>query len=221
MLDNSTPARIAAYRLAFAAAGPLLIFGALRHPRVPGMPAMLAHADWLLSHLLQLAGYLALLGGLMLYGRARGAEPGPWLRLAVVGAALQTIEAAFHAAAVVDLDRLNAGHATPVLTTHLRLAVIFYPAFALSMAALIVTGARRRALGSWWIAPLGLLGVISHGAAAILVVALGMPLGVLFAGIALFGLWLTLVAVLPGRSTAGARRTPQGPAPASRSAAAL
>jgi hypothetical protein len=203
-----TSSRLAAWRLLLLAASPLLVVGALRHPRVPGMPAMLAHPDWLLSHLAALAGYLSLLGGLVLLRRAGGGPPGPWLRLAIVGAALQAVEAVFHAAAVVDLGRLNAGHATPVLSTHLALAALLYPLFSLSMIGLIVAGARGRALGSWWIAPLGLLGVLSHGAAAIVVVVLGMTgLGALFAGIALFGLWLLPAALWPARHPAGAAET--------------
>ncbi len=181
---------------------------------------MLADPGWLLSHLLQLAGYAAFLGGLLLYRRAPGALQGPWLRVAIVGAALQAIEMAVHAAAMVDLDRLHAGHATPVLSTHLVLTVLFYPLFSLAMGALIVASARRRALGSWWIAPLGLLGLLCHAAAAILVVVLELPVGPLFAGIALFGLWLPLAALLPARHAAGAAAAAHAPVPAPPFAAA-
>lgn len=71
----STPARLARWRLAFGVAAPLIILGTLQHPRVPGIAAMLAHPDWLRSHLLLLAGYMALLAGQVLYRREPGAVP--------------------------------------------------------------------------------------------------------------------------------------------------
>src|SRR6185312_1991711 len=93
-----------------------------------------------------------------------------WLRWAIVAAALQTVEMTLHTLAFVDHDHLVAGQPTPVLSTHLTLAVVVYPLFALTMIGIIVAGARERALGSWWIAGLGIAGVAAHGAAAPLAV---------------------------------------------------
>lgn len=201
----STTARFASWQLLLLAAGPLLIAGALTHPRVPGMAAMLAHPDWFLSHLVQVLGYGALTAAFVLLRRSGGGPAGRWMHLAVWGAALQTVEAIFHLSAMVDLQRLNAGSVTPVLSTHLFLAAIFYPLFALAMIALIAAGARQRALGSWWIAMLGIMGAALHGVAAIVVVVLGKTqFGFLFAGIALFGLWAVLASLWPARSRAGA-----------------
>ena len=209
----SSSSRPAAWRLLFLAAAPLIVLGTLRHPRVPGMAGMMAHPDWVPSHVIILAGYAAVLGGLLLLRRSQGGGAMTrWLRLAIVGTALQVVEAVFHAAAVVDLHRLTAGHATPVLSTHLVLTALFYPLFSLSMLGLIVAGARERSLGSWWIAPLGMLGVIVHATAAILVVVVGMTgVGVLFAGIGLFGIWLLLAALWRTRRTTGVPDVPPAP----------
>lgn len=207
-----SPTRPAAWRLLFVAGALLIVPGTLRHPRDPEMAAMLANPDWMPSHLLLLAGFVALLAGLLAYRRTGGAGTKRWVTLGIAGTALQVVEAAFHAAAVVDLDRLHAGAGTPVLSTHLALAALFYPLFSLSMIYLIVSGARERSLGSWWIAPLGILGVVMHGAAAILVVVLGLGLGVLFAGIALFGLWMLLAALWPVRRGAVETSGPSGAA---------
>ncbi len=118
------------------------------------------------------------------------------------GVALQTIEALFHLIAVVDAERMQAGHATPVFSTHMFLGAVGYPVFAVVAIALIIAGARTRTLGRWWIAPLGILGAFLPGLAGVLVIWLGMPVGVFFAGIAFFGMWATVVALLPERAPA-------------------
>ncbi len=88
----------------------------------------------------------------------------------MIGTALQVIEMVMHTVSVVDHANLVAGRATPVLTTHLGLAVVFYPIFAVTIVGLILAGMRDRSLGSPWIGWLGILGVAAHGAAAPLVI---------------------------------------------------
>ncbi|MGH7564487.1 MAG: hypothetical protein ACREK5_08690 [Gemmatimonadota bacterium] len=122
-------ARFGTWRPLFILAGVLIIIGGSLHPRDDSMEAMLANADWVLSHSLLLAGFVSFLFGLLLYGRTTWLPERTrrWTRWAVIGTALQVVEAAFHAAAVVDHGHLVAGAPTPVLTTHLWLTLILYP----------------------------------------------------------------------------------------------
>jgi hypothetical protein len=163
------------------------------------MAQMLGNEDWVLSHSLLLAGFFALLVGLILYRRTGPPErTRPWTGLAVVGTALQVIEAAFHAAAVVDHGNLLAGVPTPILTAHLWLTITLYPLFAVSVIGLIVAGARDRALGSPWIAWIGVAGAVAHGTAGPLVAGLGLTrFAFLFPLILLFALWAVLAALWP------------------------
>ncbi len=59
---------------------------------------------------------------------------------------------------------------------------------------------RARAIGSVWMAWIGVLGALSHGLAAILVAGLGLlQFRVLFPGVVLLALWLVLAALWPRR----------------------
>lgn len=195
--------RIASWRPFLIVAGILMIAGAMTHPRDPSMQQMLLNPIWVPSHALMLVGYVSLLASLFLLRRG-GVALGRWMSIVIAGTALQTLEAFFHLIAVIDADRMAAGHATPVFTTHMLLGAVGYPVFALAGIALVVAGVRARALGSWWIAPLGILGAILPGLAGILVIWMGVSgVGVLFAGIAIFGLWAILAAMMPVRAPAG------------------
>jgi hypothetical protein len=206
--------RIASWRPLLLAAGVLMIGGAMTHPRDPSMQQMLMNPIWIPSHALMLAGYVALLASLLLLYRSGGGPVGRWMVIALAGTALQTLEAFFHLIAVVDAERMQAGHATPVFSTHMMLGALGYPVFALVAIALVVAGARTRTLGTWWIAPLGILGAFLPGLAGVLVIWMGAGgVGALFAGIAIFGLWAILAAVLRVRAA--------GSSPPPRSAAAI
>jgi hypothetical protein len=169
------------------------------------MAEMLAHPKWVLSHLLVLAGFVVLLVGLLLYQQTTSlpSRTQRWLRFAIIGTALQVIEMVFHTAAVVDHDHLVAGHATPVLTTHLWLAIIFYPIFGLTLAGFIIAGMCDRVLGSPWIAWLGLVGVLAHGVAPCSLSLLNIEgARILFPFIMGFALWLILAGLWPVRGKA-------------------
>lgn len=197
------------WRIAFLLSGVLILLGGPRHPG-GSMAEMLAHPDWLLSHTLVLAGYATLLAGLVLLRRAAPLPPRTttWLRLAVAAAAVQTLEMVLHTLAYVDHDRLVAGDATPLLSTHLVVAVAAHPLFAAGIIGLIVAGARDGVLGSWWIAPIGIAGVAAHGLAAPMVIAAGDErFRILFPGIALLALWMVIAALLPARGAAPVRHT--------------
>lgn len=198
----------APWRAAFAACAVFILLGGPRHPGDETMEQMLANPEWVPSHALMLAGFTALLVGLILWRRsgAGAAVPARWYGLAVFGTAVQVVEMALHTAAVVDLGHLRAGQPTPVLTTHMTMVIFGYPLFALAISALIVAAARERSLGSWWIAPVGIAGVLMHGGAAVLVAGLGMDrFRVLFLGAAVFALWSLLAALWPVRAPAPAR----------------
>ncbi len=197
----------AGWRLFFILSALLMMIGGPQHPQGT-MGEMLAHPKWVPSHALLLAGFVAMLVGLILFERA-GSLPDrtrTWVRYAVIGTALQAVEMAFHTASSVDHANLMAGRATPILTIHLWLAVVLYPIFAVTTVGLILAGARDRVLGSPWIAWLGILGAVAHGAAAPLVVALGiLQASFLFPLLLLVALWLLLAALWPVRATAGGR----------------
>ena len=193
--------RFDAWRALFLLAALLVLAGGPMHPGGT-MAEMLGHADWVRSHLLILFGFVALLAALML---VQSAVPLPgrsrrWLRLALLGTALQAIEMVFHTAAVVDHGNLVAGRPTPVLTTHLALSLVCYPIFGLTAAGFVIATARDRALGSPWIAWLGVLGALAHGAAPPLVQLAGLPWArLLFPMVMLLAAWLVLAAVWPLR----------------------
>ena len=166
------------------------------------MEQMLAHPDWVLAHTLVLLGFVSMLIGLILYGRSTTLPERTrrWIRLATIGTALQVVEMFLHTVAVVDSAHLLAGEATPVLTTHLVLAIILYPVFGASVVGLVVAGVRDRALGSVWIAWIGILGAVGHGLSAPLVAGLGIRgAGILFPMLLLLALWLLLTGVWPAR----------------------
>jgi hypothetical protein len=186
------------------------LFIAAGGPQHPGgsMAEMLANPKWMPAHLLLLAGFVSLLAGLVLFGRSASFSDRTrrWLRLALFGTVLQAIEMAFHAAAMVDHDNLVAGRATPILSTHLAMAVIFYPAFAVTLIGFIIAGARDRAVGSPWISCLGIVGLAGHGAAAPLVVLFKVPGAArLFPFLMGFALWMLLAGLIGSRRTASGR----------------
>lgn len=191
------------WRLCFIVSALFISVGGPQHPS-GSMAEMLANPAWVPAHSLVLAGFVALLVGLVWYRRstAVGERTRRWLRLAIIGAVLQTIEMSLHTAAAVDHAHLVAGAATPVLTTHLWLAVFAYPIFGVTMSGLIFAGSRDRVLGSTWIGWIGILGLLANGAAPPLVVALKVAgAGILFPFLLLFALWMLLAAFWPAQAS--------------------
>lgn len=199
-----TTSRFSPWRILFVVAALLLLAGGPQHPG-GSMAEMLAHPKWFASHALVTAGFAAMLIGLVLFRRS-AALPEPserWRRLALIGTSLQVLEMIFHTAASVDHANLMAGRSTPILTTHLFLAVVCYPIFGATLIGFIVTAARDRVLGSIWISWLGILGALAHGASAPLVVAGGFAWArILFPMVLLVAIWLLLAAFWPVRERA-------------------
>ena len=157
------------------------------------MAEMLGHPAWVRAHSLLLAGFVALLVGLVFF-RSDSTLPQAtrrWTRFAVIGTLLQALEMVLHTAAVVDHSNLVAGNATP-LTTHLLASVVFYPIFAATLVGLIIVAARDGVLGSPWISWLGIVGLVAHGVAPPLVGSGIEGARILFPLLALFALWLIL-----------------------------
>ena len=193
------------WRLPLLIAG--LLIAAAGHPRGNNMLEMLSSPIWVRTHSMTLAGLVAMFCGLLLYSHSQSGMTGDvrrWTRFVIVATGLEVVEMVVHTLAVVDRDHLAAGAATPVLSVHLAMTVAIYPIFAISLIGFIVASARTRAIGSWWLAPIGILGATAHGLAALLVIVGGnKSVSFLFAGIALVGLWLILAALwpLPKRAT--------------------
>lgn len=196
------PRSTVAWRIAFVVSAVTLLAGGPLHP--DGTTAeMLGHPDWFLSHILQVVSYAAMTIGFWLSGAGAPlpATSQRWLRLAIAGTILQTIEMVFHTWAMVDHANLLAGASTPILTTHLTLAVVAYPVFAITVSGFIIAAVRDRVLGTMWLAPVGIIGLLAHGLAAPLVVTFEIEAArVLFPMVMLVALWMVVVAAMPQRN---------------------
>ena len=187
-----------AWRGLFLAGGLLIAIGGPMHPMGP-MVEMLAHPDWLMAHALVTAGFTAMLAGLMVFAREarHPAQVVRWTRYLLMATVVQTVDYVIHTAAMVDAGHLAAGHSTPVLTTHMMLSVIAYPLFGAALIGFILAVTRARAIGSKWIAWLGLLGAAGHGLSTPMTAMFGDPMRVLFPMTMGIALWLIFAAVWP------------------------
>lgn len=167
---------------ALVAGAVALFIGGMLHPEED--PALSGHAAqaawigdplWIPCHsLILLSSILFALGltGLLRHGPSLGvsARRAGWA--AVAGAVLSVVENVPHLAATFESDAAAAGHATPFLNTHMALALLAFPLFGFSVAALAVLGGRQLAhpvfvagavvggscwgLGPWAVGPLGM-----------------------------------------------------------------
>lgn len=190
------------WRALFVMGGILYLWGSAQHPRGT-MAEMMAAPAWVPGHTTVLGGLLVLTLGLVLFRRTARASAAMdrWLLLAIVATALEAVEMGVHTVAYVDVDALRRGHSTPVLTTHLWLATLIYPVFAVSLMGLIGFGQREGSLGSPWIAWIGMLGAAAHGIVMWLVYIFEIGWApVLFPLAALsLSLWFILAGVWPSR----------------------
>lgn len=195
------------WRALFAVGGVVMAVGGPLHPRDATMQAMLVNPDWFPSHLAQLIGFALMTLGLMRFRRVVPLSPPVrrWSGLAAIGLALQTVEMGFHLASMVDADRLAAGAATPVLSTHIVLAVTIYPLLAVLMGGFVIVAGRTRELGTPWLAPLAILGLVAQAVAVLLVVGLDMQAARIgFPMVIAFAIWTVVVSLLPRRATPSA-----------------
>lgn len=192
------------WRMAFLVGGVLIVIGGFNHPR-GAMVDMLADPHWFWSHIVFTLGVVGLLAGLVSFGRT--AVMGPtlkrWTRIAVWLTALQTFEAVMHTWAGVDAANLAAGRSTPVLTTHLYLAIAIYPVFGAAIIGFIIAAMRERAVGSPWIGWLGIIGAAAHGLSAPLTLVFEIPWApILFPMVMFLAFWMVLAAAWPARASA-------------------
>lgn len=193
------------WRVLFGVGGVIMAAGGPLHPRDETMHGMLINPSWFPSHMAQLVGYSLMTLGMLRFRRVMPHSPAVqrWSGLAAIGLALQTVEMAFHLASMVDADNLAAGLATPVLSTHMVLALICYPLLAILMSGLIVVAARTRELGNAWIAPLGIAGLVAQALAIVLLATLNLQWARIgFPMVMLFALWTVLVSLMPSRTPA-------------------
>ena len=189
------------WRPAFILTGVLILAGGPRHPGGT-MVEMLGDPEWTIAHVLMLGGFVAFALGLIALRREptltpAGRRAGRW---ALFGAGLQVVEMVLHTLASADHANLMAGRATPILTTHLALAIGAYPVFAATTILFIVVVTRERAIGSRFIAWLGVLGALGHGIAAPLTILTPLPWARhLFPLVVLFALWSILAGLWPRR----------------------
>lgn len=191
------------WRICFVLAGAAMLVGGPLHP-AGSMAEMLSDPNWFPSHTLMTIAFMLMFAGLVLWGRTghAGNNTRRWLLPALIAIVLQSIDMVFHTAAMVDHERLVAGLATPVLTTHLWLTAVVYPIFALAIIAFLIAAGRDRVLGSWWIAWLGVLGAAGHGLAGPLVVIWEIPwAAALFPMIVLVGVWMMAAACWPANTS--------------------
>ena len=191
------------WRVLFGLGGVIMALGGPLHPRGETMHSMLIDPNWFPSHMAQLVGYCLMTLGLMRFRRVMPHSPAVqrWSGLAALGLALQTVEMAFHLASMVDAEKLAAGLATPILSTHIVLALTIYPLLAILMSGLIVVAARTRELGNPWIAPFGIAGLVAQAIAVVLVAGFDIQAArVGFPMVMLFAIWTVVVSFLPSRS---------------------
>jgi hypothetical protein len=159
---------------------------------------MLADPNWVPSHALMLASFALLLLGFIGLSRSElmAGRLATLTRVAIVGAAVGVVEGILHLAAVGDTAALKSGAPTPVLNAHLAMAVVAYPAMGLPFAALALFGGLSRVLTHPVVGAIGVLGGISHGIAAPIVVLSRDPrFSFLFTGVVFVAIWLMVVGV--------------------------
>ena len=152
------------WRALFVVGGFLYLWGSAQHPRGT-MAEMMAAPAWVPGHTTVFVALLVLTLGLVLLRRTvrASASMDRWLLYSIVATALEAVEMGVHTVAYVDVEALTLGHSTPVLTSHLWLATLVYPLFAVSLIGLIRLGQRQGLLGSPWISWIGMLGAAAHG----------------------------------------------------------
>lgn len=191
------------WRVMFALGGVVMAAGGPLHPGDETMQAMLVNPNWFPSHFAMLVGFGLMALGIMRFRRLMPHSPAVrrWSGLAAIGLVLQTVEMAFHLASMVDADNLAAGLATPILSTHIVLALTIYPLLAILMSGLIIAGARTRELGNPWLAPLGIAGLVAQAVAVVLVAGFDIQAARIgFPMVMLFAIWTVVVSLMPSRT---------------------
>jgi hypothetical protein len=190
------------WRILIIVAAICMGIGGPQHPQGESNAEMLADPVWFASHAWVFASFVAMLAGMVLFRRSHAvsSRTGRWLKAAIVVTVLEAVEMALHTVAYVDLPNLLADQSTPIYTTHMTMAMIVYPIFGVLFTGFILVAARERAIGSIWIAPIGIIGALAHSAAGLLVVGFGITsAGIGFPMIMLVMVWAFIAALMPVR----------------------
>jgi hypothetical protein len=213
--------------IGLAIAGLLIGLGGVLHPRVDtsldfeqGLAGMFESSVWDASHAVTMAGFLTLAVSLAVLVRALGPAWTPRLRLigwiAAVAAGFAAVESLPHLLAASDVGALRRGEATPLADLHTILQAISTPAVGLSLAALVLAGARSRALDGGWVATaLAVLGGLAFALAGpAIAISESSELSPLFAGSAGLAIWAVVagarMARRLSRDTTGVQRADRG-----------
>ncbi len=203
-----------AWRPLVGAAGVLLLVGGAMHPQGDDvgnfkeeLVTMMDDPSWVPGHALMALSSLLLLVALLRIRRSGAWDAaGRPLPLAVLATAVNTVELVLHTLAVVDKDQLAAGGMPPVTFAHLTMAVIAYPLFGFTMAALAWRLASSWPLPLRAISAAAVIGGIANGFAAPLTVLLREPaFSVLFMGAVPISFWLITMGVAGLREPADVR----------------
>jgi hypothetical protein len=208
----SSSSRTASAAVGLAGAGLLLGLAGALHPRVEtgveyeqGLAGMFESAAWVSSHALTIAGFMLLAVSLAVLVRDLGPAWRSRQRLigwvAVAGAGMAALESVPHLLAGSEADALLAGGSTPLTDLHSVLQAISTPAVGLSVAALAVTSARTRSLGSGRIAAApALVGGLAFALAGpAIAITENAELSTLFAGSAGLSIWFIVSGVRTAR----------------------
>jgi hypothetical protein len=218
----SSSSRTASAAIGLAGAGLLLAAGGLLHPRVDtsaefeqGLAGMFERSAWVASHAITLAGFVLL--AVSLAGLLRGLGPAWDARrrligwTVVAGAGIAAVESVPHLLAASEADALMDGARTPLTDLHSILQAIATPVLGLSVAALAVTCAPSRALGSGRIAAAVAVGggVAFALAGPLIAITHNSELSPLFVGSAGIAIWLMVSGIGTARRLAGVRIDPE------------
>lgn len=194
-----------------ALGGLLFTVGGSLHPEATGttvtehLVEMYANPLWVPSHVLALAGVLAVAISLAVLARTGAPIPAsdrlrPFAIIAALGAIIATVEFIPHLASNSEAEALHEGHAAPLTDLHGWLGIVSTPALGLSVALLAVmvavTRTRLRAL-AWVLAVIAVVGGVSYAIAGPLIKLSGDPAAAgFFTGVAGTSAWLFIAGVV-------------------------
>jgi hypothetical protein len=196
-----------------ASAGLLIGLGGVLHPRVDtslefeqGLAGMFDSSGWNVSHVLTMAGFLALAVSLAaLVNGTRSLRVLGWI--AAAGAAFAAVESLPHMLAASEAAEVRQGGATPLADLHTVLQSISTPVVGLSLAALALAGARSSALNAGRVvtalAVVG--GLVFALAGPAIALSENSELSPLFAGSAGLAIWAVVAGTRTARQLAPAR----------------
>ena len=156
-----------------AAGGLVFSVGGSLHPKEdPPDVSLVQHLHVMFQDPLWWPGHAVLLAGMLLLTAGLWRLPAdlPRLRALVTAtaaaSALATVDMLLHLLAVTQDAAAAQGRTTLLIDVHLWLETVTVPLCGVGVAVLATAGARTRTLGSWWLAPLAVVGGVCYALAA-------------------------------------------------------